>query len=158
MACGPTFISTDTPINYNSQPQAPTYLSNDVQARWLRLPYNTLFTWLSEHTSVVAYPAGSHPHAVVVTNLCTILQAQEEALLWCISRYANVVSGLQLERDLSSLMSLDTRARLGQLPVFIMGLGQLVKQNRDMMWAYGVFRNIEVGCKCIKGWDQQVQA
>lgn len=85
---------------------------------------------------------GAHPASV--NTLCTALQLEEESLLWCVTRYARVVAGVQLEQDLCSLIRLEDRTLLGHLPVFMLGLGQEVRSDRGLMWAYCNFKNVEV--------------
>jgi hypothetical protein len=72
------------------------------------------------------------------------LQAQEEALLWAITTLAPLVMGPVLERSLIGLITPRQREVLSALPVLVMGLGDLLRRNRGLMWAYGVLHPLSV--------------
>lgn len=112
----------------------------------MTLPPSALSASCAEHTSAVPCP-----QAADVAALCAALQSQEEALVWCITRYASLVSGVQLARDLKSLVNADKRMHLSRLPVVMMGLGELLKRDRALMWAYSVFKTVEVSIQRLAG-------
>lgn len=143
MTTGPSFFP-EFGCNFNNshRPSAPSYQDQQVVGRWVSFPHHTLVAWGKEQglDQLVLGSGGAN----IAAALCSQFQLQEEGLLWCVTQYAQLVKGVELERDLKALISLDNRARLGQLPVFIMGLGQRLRYNRELMWAYNVFRNTEV--------------
>jgi hypothetical protein len=90
--------------------------------------------------------------AAAAKVLCSSFEAQEQSLLWCVLRYSRLVPGLQLERDLAGLVGVDGRGQLGQLPVFVTGLGAQMKgleQRSRLMWAYGTFKPPHVSGRAV---------
>jgi hypothetical protein len=69
------------------------------------------------------------------------MEQQELALLWAIQRLAALQTGPQLESSLVGLTTSAERSQLERLPVLMMGLGEVVKRDRSMMWAYAALKH-----------------
>jgi hypothetical protein len=69
------------------------------------------------------------------------MEQQELALLWAIQRLAALQTGPQLESSLVGLTTSAERSQLERLPVLMMGLGELVKRDRGIMWAYAALKH-----------------
>ncbi|KAF6251845.1 hypothetical protein COO60DRAFT_580164 [Scenedesmus sp. NREL 46B-D3] len=133
-------------------PPPPSWQDPQVLARWAGLPLPVLLGYLVDQglpmqAGLTAEPNSARSAPAVASVLCAAFEVQEQSLLWCVLRYARLVRGAQLERDLSSLVGADHRGQLAQLPVFMMGLGQQLKpveQRTRLIWAYASFSSTMV--------------
>jgi hypothetical protein len=152
ISMGPAFLAGRTYASavYNAghMPPVPSWKDPQVAARWASRPLPSLLGYIVDQ-GAPPFPASgtlSGPTAAALA-LCDEFEAQEQSLLWCVLRYARLVTGTQLERDLSSLLTAEQRSLLGQLPVFVMGLGQQLKEQAQrvrLMWAYASFKSTTV--------------
>jgi hypothetical protein len=151
---GPAFLEGRTygsaVFNAGHMPPVPSWQDPAVQGRWASRGLPSLLGYISDQglpgmPAVTVVAAGAASAAAQV--LCDEFEAQEQSLLWCVLRYAALVAGAQLERDLGGLLTADQRSQLGQLPVFVMGLGQQLKDaepRERLMWAYASFKSTMV--------------
>lgn len=145
--CGPNFVQVrpfQAAYNAAHMPPAPTWLEPDILQQWAAKPLSSLLQFMADQGLAAPGMAVVSTAQGAAHLMCSAFQAQEQSLLWCVLRYAELVAGPQLEKDLGSLLGADARIQLGQLPVFAMGLGQVLKSNRSLMWAYCVFRTQQV--------------
>jgi hypothetical protein len=148
IANGPAFLAgrTYSSVVYNAghMPPAPSWQDPQVVGKWTSRGLPALLGYICDQGLAELHvdSVGGASNAAHV--LCNEFEAQEQSLLWCVLRYASLVAGMQVERDLGSLLSPEQRNQLGQLPVFVMGLGQQMKDpvpRLRLMWAYASFRS-----------------